>query len=214
MTTENNKTETAGRDGRLHDIRKAYPHGTFFLLIRPDNLRHSAKKALPHRRKHRSAPQKKLFRHTEKPVSHGGKASLATLEKGFYYVGQYILLCISRICKTPKSRVFAAEKHVCAQKRRYFRVAMYIYTCAHVYLCMLPCTFIHAFMYIYSYINTYLRVFVLRTARHAAVFLPPRDNMKGDAPQTPHRDATKEERRHGYAHFCIFNGYFCIFIRF
>lgn len=69
-------------------------------------------------------------------------------------------------------------------------------------------------MYIYSYINTYLRVFMLRTARHAAVFLPSRDNMKEDAPQTPHRDATKEERRHGYAHFCIFNGYFCIFIQF
>jgi len=199
LTTENNKTETARRDGRLRDIRKAYPHGTFFLLIRPDNLRHSAKKALPHRRKHRSAPQKKLFRHTEKPVSHGGKASLATPEKGFYYVGQYILLCVSGICKTLKTRVFAAENMsarknggIFALRCIFIHAPMYIYACFHVHLFMLPCTFIHAFMYIYSYINTYLRVFVLRTARHAAVFLPPRDNMKGDAPLTPHCDATKE----------------------
>ena len=72
----------------------------------------------------------------------------------------------------------------------------------------------HSPMYIYAYINTYLRVFMQRSARHAAVFLPPRDNMKEYAPQTPHRDMTKEERRHGYAHFCIFNGNFRIFIRF
>lgn len=199
MTTENNKTETARRDGRLRDIRKAHPHGIFFLLIRPDNLHRNAKKALPHRRKHRSAPQKKLFRHTEKPVSHGGKASLATPEKDFDYVGQYILLCISRICKTPKTRVFAAESMSARKNGGIFA---------------LRCIFIHAPMYIYACINTYLRVFVLRTARHAAVFLPPRDNMKEDAPQTPHCDATKEWRRHGYAHFCIFNGYFCIFIQF
>lgn len=163
MTTENNKTETARRDRRLRDIRKAYPHGIFFLLIRPDNLHRHAKKALPHRRKHRSAPQKKLFRHTEKPVSHGGKASLATLEKDFDYVGQYILLCVNRIGKTPKSRVFAAESMSARKNGGIFA---------------LRCIFIHAPMYIYSYINTYLRVFMLRTARHAAVFLPHRDNMK------------------------------------
>lgn len=148
MTTENNKTETARRDGRLHDIRKAYPHGTFFLLIRPDNLRHSAKKALPHRRKHRSAPQKKLFRHTEKPVSHGGKASLATPEKGFYYVGQYILLCVSGICKTLKTRVFAAESMsarknggIFALRCIFIHAPMYIYACFHVHL------FIHQYIF-------------------------------------------------------------------
>lgn len=148
MTTENNKTETARRDGRLRDIRKAYPHGTFFLLIRPDNLRHSAKKALPHRRKHRYALQKKLFRHTEKPVSHGGKASLATPEKVFYYVGQYILLCVSGICKTPKSRVFAAES-MSARKNGgifglrciFMHASMYIYACLHVHL------FIHQYIF-------------------------------------------------------------------
>lgn len=141
MTTENNKTETARRDGRLRDIRKAHPHGIFFLLIRPQAHRRNAKKALPHRRKHRSAPQKKLFRHTEKPVSHGGKASLATLEKDFDYVGQYILLCISRICKTPKSRVFAAESMSARKNGGIFA---------------LRCIFIHAPMYIYAYFHVHL----------------------------------------------------------
>ena len=143
MTTENNKTETARRDSHLRDIRKAYSHGTFFLLIRPDNLRHSAKKALPHRRKHRSAPQKRLFRHTEKPVSHGGKASLATPEKGFYYVGQYILLCVSGICKTPKNRIFAADSMsarknggIFALRCIFMHISMYIYACFHVHLCI------------------------------------------------------------------------------
>ena len=148
MTTENNKTETARRDGRLHDIRKATLHPTFFPFMLPDSLRHSTEKALPHRRKHRSAPQKKLFRHTEKPVSHGGKASLATLEKDFDYVGQYILLCISRICKTPKSRVFAAESMsahknggIFALRCIFMHASMYIYSCFHVYL------FIHQYIF-------------------------------------------------------------------
>lgn len=158
MTTENNKTETAGRDSHLRDIRKAYSHGTFFLLIRPDNLHRHAKKALPHRRKHRSAPQEKLFRHTEKPVSHGGKASLATLEKDFDYVGQYILLCVSGICKTPKSRVFAAE-NMSARKNGgifglrciFMNAPMYIYACFNVHLFMPPCTFIHTSIHICAY---------------------------------------------------------------
>ena len=158
MTTENNKTETARRDGRLRDIRKAYPHGIFFLLIRPQAHRRNAKKALPHRRKHRSAPQEKLFRHTEKPVSHGGKASLATLEKGFYYVGQYILLCVSGICKTPKTRVFAAESMsarknggIFALRCIFIHAPMYIYACFHVHLFMLSCTFINTSIHICAY---------------------------------------------------------------
>ena len=158
MTTENNKTETARRDGRLRDIRKAHPHGIFFLLIRPDNLHRHAKKALPHRRKHRSAPQEKLFRHTEKPVSHGGKASFATLEKDFDYVGQYILLCVSRICKTPKSRVFAAESMsarknggIFALRCIFIHAPMYIYACFHVHLFMLSCIFIHTSIHICAY---------------------------------------------------------------
>lgn len=99
-------------------------------------------------RKHRSAPQKKLFRHTEKPVSHGGKASFATLEKDFDYVGQYILLCVSRICKTPKSRVFAAESMsarknggIFALRCIFMHASMYIYACFHVHL------FIHQYIF-------------------------------------------------------------------
>lgn len=158
MTTENNKTETARRDRRLRNIRKATLHPTFFPFILPDSLSHSAKKALPHRRKHRSAPQKKLFRHTEKPVSHGGKASLATLEKDFDYVGQYILLCVSGICKTLKTRVFAA-KSMSARKNGgifalrciFMHAPMYIYACFHVHLFMLSCTFIHTSIHICAY---------------------------------------------------------------
>ena len=155
MTTENNKTETAGRDSHLRDIRKTTLHHTFFLLIRPDNLRHSAKKALPHRRKHRSAPQKKLFRHTEKPVSHGGKASLATPEKDFYYVRQYILLCVSGICKTLKTRVFAAESMSARKNGGIFG---------------LRCIFMHASMYIYAFFHVHLCIHQYIFARiHATV---------------------------------------------
>ena len=41
-------------------------------------------------------------------------------------------------------------------------------------------------------------------------------SLKGEgmAENIPGLPYTKEERRHGYAHFCIFNGYFCIFIQF
>lgn len=166
----------------------------------------TAESTVPHRRKSYSDTRKSPFRMTEKPLWRRWKRTLIMSDNISYCVSaEYV--------KRPKA-AYLQPKACLRAKRRYFRVAMYIYTCAHVYLCMLPCTFMHASMYIYSYINTYLRVFVLRTARHAAVFLPPRDNMKGDAPQTPHRDVNKEERRHGYAHFCIFNGYFCIFIQF
>lgn len=143
MTTENNKTETARRDSHLRDIRKTTLHHTFFLLIRPDNLHRHAKKALPHRRKHRSAPQKRLFRHTEKPVSHGGKAFFMVQEKGYGCIGQHILLCVSRIRKRLKNRVFAAES-MSARKNGgifglrciFMHVSMYIYAFPHVHLCI------------------------------------------------------------------------------
>lgn len=199
MTTENNKTETARRDSRLRDIRKATLHPTFFPFILPDSLRQSAEKALPHRRKHRYAPQKRLFRHTEKPLWHDGKAPLAAREKGFGCVGQHILLCVSRIGKTLKTRVFAAKSMSARKNGGIFE---------------LRCIFMHAPMYIYSYINIYLRISMHRTVRMATVFLPPHDNTAGDAPRTLRRRVTQEKRRHGYAYFCIFNGRFCIFIQF
>lgn len=154
MTTENDKTETARRDSRLRDIRKAHPHGTFFLLIRPDNLRHSAKKALPHRRKHRSAQQEKLFRHTEKPVSHGGKAFFMVQEKGYGCIGQHILLCVSGIGKTLKTRVFAAESMSARKNGGIFG---------------LRCIFMHASMYIYAFSHIHLFIHQYIFARiHAA----------------------------------------------
>lgn len=159
----------------------------------------TAESTVPHRRKSSSDTRKSPFRTAEKPLSWCGKKVMAASDSISYCVSaEYV--------KRPKTAYL--------QPKACLRAKTAVFSRCDVYLCIYPCIFMHAFMYIYSYINTYLRVFMLRTARHAAVFLPPRDNMKGDAPLTPHCDATKEERRHGYAHFCIFNGRFCIFIRF
>lgn len=159
----------------------------------------TAESTVPHRRKSSSDTRKSPFRMSEKPLLRRWKRTLIMSDNISYCVSaEYV--------KRPKAAYL--------QPKACLRAKTAVFSRCDVYSCMLPCIFMHAFMYIYSYINTYLRVFMLRTARHAAVFLPPRDNMKGDAPLTPHCDATKEERRHGYAHFCIFNGRFCIFIRF
>lgn len=159
----------------------------------------TAESTVPHRRKSSSGTRKSLFRMAEKPLLRRWKRTLIMSDNISY--------CVS-------AEYVKRSKPAYLQPKACLRAKTAVFSGCDVYLCMRPCIFMHASMYIYSYINTYLRVFVLRTARHAAVFLPPRDNMKEDAPQTPHRDATKEWRRHGYAHFCIFNGYFCIFIRF
>lgn len=159
----------------------------------------TAESTVPHRRKSSSDTRKSPFRMAEKPLWRRWKRTLIMSDNISYCVSaEYV--------KRPKAAYL--------QPKACLRAKTAVFSRCDVYLYMRPCIFMHASMYIYSYINTYLRVFVLRTARHAAVFLPPRDNMKGDAPQTPHRDATMEERRHGYAHFCIFNGHFCISIRF
>lgn len=159
----------------------------------------TAESTVPHRRKSSSGTRKSPFRMAEKPLLRRWKRTLIMSDNISYCVSaEYV--------KRPKAAYL--------QPKACLRAKTAVFSRCDVYLYMLPCTFIHAFMYIYSYINTYLRVFVLRTARHAAVFIPPRDNMKGDAPLTPHCDATKEWRRHRYAHFCIFNGCFCIFIQF
>ena len=159
----------------------------------------TAESTVTHCRKSSSDTRKSPFRMAEKP--------LWRRRKRFFIMSDNISYCVSaEYVKRPKAAYL--------QPKACLRAKTAVFSGCDVYLCMPPCIFMHASMYIYSYINTYLRVFVLRTARHAAVFLPPRDNMKGDAPLTPHCDATKEWRRHGYAHFCIFNGYFCIFIQF
>lgn len=162
-------------------------------------LSRTAESTVPHRRKSSSDTRKSLFRMAEKPLLRRRKRVFIMLDNISYCVSaEYV--------KHPKAAYLQPKACLRAKTAVFSRCDVYLYMC--------PCIFMHASMYIYSYINTYLRVFVLRTARHAAVFLPPRDNMKGDAPLTPHCDATKEWRRHGYAHFCIFNGCFCIFIRF
>mgnify|MGYP000015380036 CR=1 FL=1 len=159
----------------------------------------TAESTVPHRRKSSSGTRKSPFRMAEKPLLRRWKRTLIMSDNISYCVSaEYV--------KRPKAAYL--------QPKACLRAKTAVFSRCDVYLYMRPCIFMHASMYIYSYINTYLRVFVLRTARHATVFLPPRDNMKGDAPLTPNCDATKEWRRHGYAHFCIFNGYFCIFIRF
>lgn len=159
----------------------------------------TAESTVPHRRKGSSDTRKSPFRMAEKPLWRRRKRALIMSDNISYCVSaEYV--------KRPKTAYL--------QPKACLRAKTAVFSRCDVYLCMRPCIFMHSSMYIYAYINTYLRVFMQLSARLAAVFLPPRDNIKGDAPQTPHRDATKEERRHGYAHFCIFNGCFCIFIRF
>ena len=172
-------------------------------------------------RKLTAGTRKRLFRTAESTVPHRGKSSSGTrkslfrmAEKPLWRRRKRILIMSDNISYCVSAEYVKRPKPAYLQPKACLRAKTAVFSRCDVYLCMLPCTFMHASMYIYSYINTYFRVFMLRTARLAAVFLPPRDNKKGDAPQTPHRDATKEERRHGYAHFCIFNGHFCIFIRF
>lgn len=159
----------------------------------------TAESTVPHRRKSSSDTRKSPFRMAEKPLWRRWKRTLIMSDNISYCVSaEYV--------KRPKAAYL--------QPKACLRAKTAVFSRCDVYLYMRPCIFIHAFMYIYSCINIYLRVFVLRTARHAAVFLPPRDNTTGDAPRTIRRLVAQEERRHGYAHFCIFNGYFCIFIQF
>jgi len=111
----------------------------------------TAESTVPHRRKSSSDTRKSLFRMAEKPLWRRWK-------KDFDYVGQYILLCVSRICKTPKSRVFAAESMsvrknggIFALRCIFMHAPMYIYACFHVHLFMPPCIFIHTSIHICAY---------------------------------------------------------------
>ena len=159
----------------------------------------TAESTVPHRRKSSSDTRKSPFRMAEKP--------LWRHRKRFFIMSDNISYCVS-------AEYVKRSKPAYLQPKACLRAKTAVFSGCDVYLCVRPCIFMHSPMYIYAYINTYLRVFMQRSARHAAVFLPPRDNMKGEAQKTPHRDVTKEERRLGYAHFCIFNSRFCIFIQF
>ena len=166
----------------------------------------TAESTVPHRRKSSSDTRKSPFRMAEKP--------LWRRRKRVFIMSDNISYCVSaEYVKRPKAAYL--------QPKACLRAKTAVFSRCDVYLYMRPCIFMHASMYIYSCFHVYLFIHQYIFARiraadgtHAAVFLPPRDNMKGDAPLTPHCDATKEWRRHGYAYFCIFNGCFCIFIQF
>ena len=115
----------------------------------------TAESTVPHRRKSSSGTRKSLFRMAEKP--------LWRRRKRVFIMSDNISYCVS-------TEYVKRQKPAYLQPKACLRAKTAVFSRCDVYLCMRPCTFIHASMYIYSCLHVHLFIHQYIFARiHAAV---------------------------------------------